>query len=106
MKHVPVLDGIRGIAIATVLVAHRSYGLIDGGFLGVDLFFVLSGYLITTLLLEEQRKQGQISLGAFYIRRVCRLMPALLAALALALVCRTLSSHKNDVWGWERCASA
>ena len=80
----PVLDGLRGIAVLLVVAEHT--GLLQNGFLGVDVFFVLSGFLITTLLFEEFERVGRISLAGFYRRRVRRLVPAigLLALLALA----------------------
>ena len=85
MKHVPGLDGLRGAAVAGVLLFH-SGGALRGGYLGVDLFFVLSGYLITTLLLEERRATGAIDFGAFWVRRARRLLPALLSLMpAIAL---------------------
>ena len=80
--YVPGLDGIRGMAILLVL-AYHFVGL-SGGFYGVDLFFVLSGFLITSLLLEERTKTGRVSIGAFYARRARRLLPALLAVLGVA----------------------
>jgi len=81
----PPLDGLRGVAILAVMAFHG--GLIRGGFLGVDLFFVLSGFLITTLLLEELRRTGSIHLGQFYARRALRLLPALFAlVIACSLV--------------------
>jgi peptidoglycan/LPS O-acetylase OafA/YrhL len=76
------LDGLRGVAILAVMAFHG--GLIRGGFLGVDLFFVLSGFLITTLLLEERDRTGAIHLGRFYVRRALRLLPAL---FALVIAC-------------------
>jgi peptidoglycan/LPS O-acetylase OafA/YrhL len=81
LGYVPALDGLRGIAILLVLGYH--VGWIPGGFLGVDVFFVLSGFLITTLLLEEWARDGGISFRAFYVRRVRRLLPALLVLLAV-----------------------
>src|SRR5436305_15046694 len=75
------LDGVRGIAIA-IVVAFHAFGWPAGGTLGVDLFFVLSGFLITTLLLEEHARSGRISIRAFYVRRASRLLPALFALLA------------------------
>jgi peptidoglycan/LPS O-acetylase OafA/YrhL len=80
LGHVPALDGIRGLAIALVVSMH-AFGFPAGGFIGVDLFFVLSGFLITTLLLEEVEATGRISLRDFYERRVRRLLPALLVLL-------------------------
>jgi peptidoglycan/LPS O-acetylase OafA/YrhL len=72
----PALDGVRGLAIALVVVSHAT-GWPRGGWFGVDLFFVLSGFLITTLLLEERRTVGRVSLARFYGRRALRLLPAL-----------------------------
>ena len=86
----PELDGLRGMAVLSVLGAHATVpGTRLGGFVGVELFFVLSGFLITTLLVEEHRLTGSISLRAFYARRARRLLPALgllLAVLALVVV--------------------
>lgn len=89
--HVPALDGLRGVALVGVLFFHAS-GALPGGYLGVDLFFVLSGYLITSLLLAERRASGGIKLAAFWTRRARRLLPALLAMMpALALYARFLA---------------
>lgn len=85
----PALDGLRAVAVSAVLVYHLQGGgsvaVLRGGFLGVDLFFVLSGYLITGLLLDEQARHGRIDLRAFWARRVRRLFPALV--LVLLAVC-------------------
>src|SRR3954468_16851797 len=84
LKHEPALDGLRGVAVAAVLLFHGDH--LSGGFLGVDAFFVLSGFLITSLLLAEARDTRSIALGAFWGRRARRLLPALgcvLAAVAL-----------------------
>lgn len=86
-KHVPALDGLRGIAIAAVIIHHQLTAFsLPGGFLGVDLFFVLSGFLITGLLADEFARTKTISLRKFYMRRVLRLGPALLLYLLVALV--------------------
>jgi peptidoglycan/LPS O-acetylase OafA/YrhL len=84
LGHVPALDALRGVAILLVLMAHMGgeNELLPGGRLGVDLFFVLSGFLITSLLLTEWSEKGKVSLRAFYRRRALRLVPALLAMLA------------------------
>lgn len=90
-RHVPELDGIRGIAIIAVLIHHQLTPFsLKGGFLGVDLFFVLSGFLITGLLLTEFEKTGAISIRNFYMRRALRLGPA----LALYLIgCLAVAYH-------------
>ncbi len=78
----PELDGLRAVAVLGVMVFHSGVAL-TGGFLGVDMFFVLSGFLITALLMEEWQTGGSISLRAFYARRAIRLLPALLGVLAV-----------------------
>lgn len=86
-NRIPVLDGLRGLAILLVVAHHQLIPVpISGGFLGVDLFFVLSGFLITTLLVEEFDASGTISLRGFYARRVLRLAPALLLYLLVSLI--------------------
>ncbi len=87
----PALDGVRGIAIA-IVVAYHAFGWPGEGTLGVDLFFVLSGFLITTLLLEEHERMGAISIRAFYRRRARRLLPALFVMLAPFLVLAAVSA--------------
>jgi peptidoglycan/LPS O-acetylase OafA/YrhL len=88
---VPALDGLRGLALLGVLAFHAN-GFLRGGYLGVDLFFVLSGYLITALLVAEERATGDIALGAFWVRRARRLFPALLALMpAIGLYARFLA---------------
>jgi peptidoglycan/LPS O-acetylase OafA/YrhL len=78
----PALDGLRAVAILAVLAFHAGAPFAASGFLGVDLFFVLSGFLITSLLVVEQEKEGSIALGRFYLRRAARLYPTLLLMLA------------------------
>ncbi|MHB8505075.1 MAG: acyltransferase family protein [Acidimicrobiales bacterium] len=82
----PALDGLRGVAVTAVMVFHGGFTWMPGGFLGVDLFFVLSGFLITTLLLEEWGATGTIRLGQFWGRRARRLLPALALVLAAVAV--------------------
>ena len=85
------LDGLRALAVLAVLVYHADAALLPGGFLGVDLFFVISGYLITRLLLTELRATGGVDLAGFYLRRMFRLLPAVLVLLtAIAIGCLTL----------------
>src|SRR4051794_31810989 len=82
LGYVPALDGLRGLAVIAVLLFHGGVTWARGGFLGVDMFFVLSGFLITSLLLDERRKTGTVALSKFWARRARRLLPALLALLA------------------------
>lgn len=79
------LDGLRGLAVLAVVLAHLQLRIGSGGMVGVDVFFVLSGFLITTLLLEERAKTGRVDVPAFYRRRAYRLFPALAAVLVVAL---------------------
>lgn len=81
LPHLPGLDGLRALAVIAVLFYHANINWLPGGFLGVSIFFVLSGYLITSLLLAEWQKRGRISLKAFWLRRARRLLPALYALL-------------------------
>lgn len=84
------LDGLRAIAVTTVILFHVTPGLLLGGYIGVDVFFVISGFLITTLLLRERAETGRIVLHKFWVRRARRLLPALalvvLASCTAALV--------------------
>ncbi|MCU1399487.1 MAG: Lipopolysaccharide modification acyltransferase [Acidimicrobiales bacterium] len=84
-NYFPALDGLRTMAVLAVVLFHVGVARAQGGFLGVSLFFTLSGYLITTLLLAERAKNGRIALGAFWTRRVRRLAPAALLCLAAIL---------------------
>ncbi|MEZ5180228.1 MAG: acyltransferase, partial [Acidimicrobiales bacterium] len=83
-RHLPALDGLRAVAVAAVVAFHL--GRLQGGFLGVDVFFVVSGFLITRLLLAEWEERGRIDGRAFWARRFRRLVPALLAVLAAVAV--------------------
>ncbi|NUS40200.1 MAG: acyltransferase [Terrabacter sp.] len=86
------LDGLRALAIAGVLVYHLNASWLPGGFLGVDVFFVVSGFLITTLLVREHHRTGRIALGQFWVRRARRLLPALLlCVLTSVLIARLVS---------------
>ena len=86
MGYIPGLDGIRAIAVLSVLLYHSGVLLVPGGFLGVDVFFVLSGFLISSLLLQEIERTAAVDFKQFYIRRARRLLPALFATLALSAV--------------------
>jgi peptidoglycan/LPS O-acetylase OafA/YrhL len=86
----PGLDGIRAIAVVGVIAYHLNFGWASGGLLGVGVFFVLSGYLITDLLVAEYRRLQKIHLGLFWLRRARRLLPALLVMLFVVVVWATL----------------
>lgn len=81
MPHLVGLDGLRALAVLAVILYHADVRWLPGGFLGVDVFFVLSGFLITSLLLVEMARTGSINFGQFYLRRARRLLPALFAVL-------------------------
>lgn len=94
-RHIPGLDGVRGLAVIAVLLYHFWPALFPGGFMGVDMFFVLSGYLITFLLVREYRKTGRISLKQFWLRRARRILPAALVVIA---ICTALVSlFRGDI---------
>jgi peptidoglycan/LPS O-acetylase OafA/YrhL len=86
LPHVAALDGIRAFAVAGVLLYHGRVEWLPGGFLGVDVFFVLSGFLITSLLLAERRATGTVDLRAFWLRRARRLLPAAFLVIGACLV--------------------
>ena len=86
MGYLPGLDGIRAIAIIGVLLYHADLPFMPGGFLGVDVFFVLSGFLITSLILEEFDRSGRVDFTRFYLGRVRRLVPALVLVLLVTAI--------------------
>lgn len=86
MGYLPGLDGVRALAVIGVLLYHADLTWISGGYLGVDVFFVLSGFLITTLILEEYDRSGGIDFAKFYLGRARRLLPALILMLAVVAV--------------------
>ncbi len=105
LTHLPALDGLRGLALMVVLCFHAGFSWAKGGFLGVSIFFTLSGFLITSLLVREWGSDHRIDLRMFWSRRFRRLMPAALATLAgvsvLAWVIGThdqLHTLRLDVW--------
>lgn len=103
----PHLDGIRAALIVMVLAFHLGYTWIPGGFIAVDVFFVLSGYLITGILLEQDAARGGISIARFYARRVRRLLPAALVTLGTVVAASTWlfdpverdSLRGDAIWG-------
>jgi peptidoglycan/LPS O-acetylase OafA/YrhL len=76
MRHRTDIQGLRGVAVLVVVLNHSGVGFLGGGYIGVDVFFVLSGYLITGLLLSEAMRDGEVSLVGFYVRRARRILPA------------------------------
>lgn len=86
------LDGVRGIAALAVVFFHAGFGPAVNGYAGVDVFFALSGFLITSLLLRERTRSGRIALGRFYIRRLLRLYPALVALCVGVMVIAIVTS--------------
>jgi peptidoglycan/LPS O-acetylase OafA/YrhL len=102
---VPALDGLRGVALLGVLFFHAG-GALPGGYLGVDLFFVLSGYLITSLLLAEKRDTGRIVLKEFWVRRARRLFPALLSLMPAIAVYGRFFAKPDELHGLRADALA
>jgi peptidoglycan/LPS O-acetylase OafA/YrhL len=94
---VPAFDGLRGLAVAAVLLFHAEVSGARGGFLGVSAFFTLSGFLITSVLLSESRRTGRIGLRAFWAGRARRLLPAATVALAGVLVFGALAADAHQV---------
>jgi peptidoglycan/LPS O-acetylase OafA/YrhL len=78
IQYIPAIDGLRALAVIAVMLYHLGFSWIPGGFLGVDLFFVISGYVITRLLLDSIEQSGGLDLRGFYLARARRLLPALL----------------------------
>lgn len=93
---IPSLDGIRAIAVSMVFFAHSGLEHVVPGALGVTIFFVLSGYLITTLMRVEHRRSGRIDFGAFYLRRFLRLIPPLVVVIAAVLLLSALDLIEGD----------
>src|SRR5699024_1175083 len=75
------IEGMRAVAVLGVMLWHAGVSWLPGGFTGVDVFFVVSGFLMTSLLLDEARSRGRVDVGRFYARRARRLLPAALTAL-------------------------
>ena len=93
MPYMPGVDGLRAVAVAAVVTYHIGASWLPGGFLGVDIFLVISGYLITSLLLAERRATGTIDLVRFWIRRARRLLPALFVMMAVVLAYMVIFHH-------------
>lgn len=97
LSYMPGLDGLRALAVVAVIVYHANKSWLTGGFLGVEVFFVISGYLITLLLITESEQNDRISFKQFWLRRARRLLPALWALLLG--VCTYASLFMRDELG-------
>jgi len=86
MGYQPALDGVRALSVVAVILYHAGFSWMHGGFFGVEVFFVVSGFLITSLLIEERDRAGRVDLRQFWVRRWRRLLPALVAVLAAVSV--------------------
>lgn len=106
MSYTPHLDGLRALAVIAVLIFHALPTVFEGGFLGVDVFFVLSGYLITRILLDEHQQTGKINILRFYIKRLLRLWPALAFLIAVQLLYRYTFSNSGFYQHVEHAVAA
>ncbi len=96
IAYMPGVDGLRTLAVAAVVIYHLGAGWLPGGYLGVDVFLVISGFLITSLLMAEHRNNGRIDLRRFWLRRARRLLPAVLLMITVVLVVM-LALHPGEV---------
>ncbi len=94
---IPSLDGLRGVSFLIVFVAHAGLDKIIPGRVGVNIFFLLSGYLITTLMIREREKTGWISLKLFYLRRSLRIFPPMYSIMAATLIYLAVVHHLEGI---------
>ncbi len=95
LPYLPGIDALRAIAVLAVFLYHAGVGWMPGGFLGVDVFFVISGYLITSLLLSERRREGRVDLWRFWARRARRLLPAVGVLVAVVMVAAAVAEPER-----------
>ncbi|HMD47206.1 MAG TPA: acyltransferase [Acidimicrobiales bacterium] len=105
MTYLPELTGLRAFAVALALASHTLIPLTGGGWVGVDVFFVLSGYLITSVLVDEQWENGRIRLGRFYAKRALRLYPALLVMLGICVLFYKYLGDGGTLSGYAKTAA-
>jgi peptidoglycan/LPS O-acetylase OafA/YrhL len=91
----PALDGLRAVAVALVIAYHLGYSGVAGGYIGVEVFFVLSGWLVCALLMNEHQRTGRIALGSFWMRRVRRLLPAMAVVTAGTVAVASLAQPER-----------
>jgi peptidoglycan/LPS O-acetylase OafA/YrhL len=91
----PALDGLRAVAVALVIAYHLGYSGVAGGYIGVEVFFVLSGWLVCALLMNEHQRTGRIALGSFWMRRVRRLLPAIALVTAGTVAVASLAQPER-----------
>lgn len=101
MRHRRDIDGLRAVAVVPVVLFHAGVSQVSGGFVGVDIFFVISGYLITALIVGELR-EGRFSLATFYERRIRRIFPALFAVLAACMILALILFMPLDLMRFSR----
>ena len=106
-RYLPSIDSLRALAVLAVIIYHVDVNYLPGGFLGVDLFFVLSGYLISSLIIKEYKKTGSVNLYNFYLRRARRLLPAVYFMITVGLIIMVIfnevllkKSHLDAVFGY------
>jgi len=106
LKYQPELDGLRALAVSFVLIYHAGAVWLPGGYVGVDIFFVLSGFLITRILAEQLADTGRIHFGQFYLRRIRRLFPALLCTVIFSYFWAFLLQSPEQIIGFFGSAGA
>ena len=104
MEYVPELTGLRALAVFLAISEHTAIPGLRGGWVGVDIFFVLSGYLITSILVAEWRRTESIRLGRFYLKRALRLYPALILMLALGAIFYNYLGDGGTLVGYGKTA--
>ena len=104
-KYRSEIDGLRAIAVIPVILFHAGFSLFDGGFVGVDIFFVISGYLITTIILKEL-ENSTFSLKNFYERRARRILPALIFVILITSILSFIFLSKTELASYFKSVNA